>query len=183
MTDKIMIIRHAEKQEDHPKKLDGVQEDGDKNEHELIVRGWQRAGGLAALFAPWSAPARSSQLLTPATIFATQPDQKSESKRPHHTVKPLAQRLNLTINLDYVEGDEAQVMAAAQAAPGPVLICWHHGHIPKLAAALKNVSPTPPAPWPEDRFDMIWVFDQIATGWSFTQVPQMLLAGDSATPF
>ena len=48
---KIMVIRHAEKPSDDGA-IEGVTAAGEKCKHELIVRGWQRAGALARLFAP-----------------------------------------------------------------------------------------------------------------------------------
>ena len=39
--------------------------------------------------------------------------------------------------------------------------------------------PAPPTKWPHDRFDIVWVFTRQHDGtWKFTQVPQLLLAGD-----
>ena len=42
-----------------------------------------------------------------------------------------------------------------------------------------------PRSGPADRFDLVWVFDIVGsdppTGWTFTQVPQLLLAGDLNT--
>jgi hypothetical protein len=35
-----------------------------------------------------------------------------------------------------------------------------------------------PQYWPLDRFDLVWVFDRLDGNWTFTQVPQLLLAGD-----
>ena len=44
-------------------------------------------------------------------------------------------------------------------------------------------SKNPGAPWEgRGRFDMVWVFDRQASGWTFSQVPQMVLAGDSPIP-
>ena len=37
--------------------------------------------------------------------------------------------------------------------------------------------------WPEDRFDMVWVFDRVDAHWHLTQVRQLFLAGDRAEPF
>jgi hypothetical protein len=61
--DKIMLIRHAEKPvSDSPA---GVREDGSSDKHSLIVRGWQRAGGLVEFFAKPTRPG----IAVPATIF------------------------------------------------------------------------------------------------------------------
>ncbi len=43
---------------------------------------------------------------------------------------------------------------------------------------------TVPQKWPGDRFDVVWVFDLVtpSSSYSFSQVPQRLLAGDSPDP-
>jgi hypothetical protein len=59
---KIMIIRHAEKPAG---KVAGVDEAGESSGHHLSVRGWQRAGALACLFAPAQGPLQSLRLFLP----------------------------------------------------------------------------------------------------------------------
>ena len=83
---KIMLIRHAEKPDD---KDGGVDQKGNADKHDLIVRGWQRAGALVQFFANPRDP--NGPIKRPATIFATEPTTGSESKRPLHTVTPLEQ--------------------------------------------------------------------------------------------
>jgi len=41
-----------------------------------------------------------------------------------------------------------------------------------------------PQTWPDDRFDLVWVFEPAPTpgGFRLHQVPQLLLAGDRAYP-
>lgn len=83
--------------------------------------------------------------------------------------------------LDVSEGQEEQLVAAAIAADGIVLISWHHEAIP----AIKNVllgDYSAPQKWDKERFDLVWVFTRTPGGWSFEQVPQLLLAGDRTTP-
>jgi hypothetical protein len=66
------------------------------------------------------------------------------------------------------------------------LICWEHHNIPAIAAALPTAPGTvTPQTWPGDRFDVIWTFtlDPAAAPvqYTFGQVPQQLLSGDSDT--
>jgi hypothetical protein len=63
-------------------------------------------------------------------------------------------------------------------------VSWEHEHIPAIIARLGQVTPRPPGSWPGDRFDIVYVFTRTASGsgWDFSQVPQMLLAGDSPDP-
>ena len=66
---------------------------------------------------------------------------------------------------------------------GVVLICWQREYIPQITdQILVNKSVASPE-WPEDRFDMVWVFDRNSSSaqYSFKQVPQSLLVGDLAT--
>jgi hypothetical protein len=69
--------------------------------------------------------------------------------------------------------------AAAIACYGLVLIAWQHEDIPAIANAILGKAGVVPPKWPGDRFDVVWVFDlQPVGGYSFSQVPQMLLADD-----
>ncbi len=47
-----------------------------------------------------------------------------------------------------------------------------------IANAILGNKTTAPQYWPLDRFDLVWVFDRRGDTWTFTQVPQLLLAGD-----
>ena len=171
---KIMLIRHAEKPDD---KDGGVDQKGNPDKHDLIVRGWQRAGALVQFFANPRDP--NGPIKRPATIFATEPATGSESKRPLHTVTPFAKFLNLNIDSTIAEGSEDALVKAAIAANGVVLIAWHHEKIPAIAnLILQNT--TAPQKWPDDRFDVVWIFtrDAPTAPWTFAQAPQLLLVGD-----
>jgi broad specificity phosphatase PhoE len=174
---KIMLIRHAEKPDD---KDGGVDQKGKPDKHDLIVRGWQRAGALVQFFANPRDP--NSAITRPATIFATEPNSGSESNRPLHTVTPLAKFLDLNIDSAIAEGSEDALVQAVVAANGVVLIAWHHEKIPAIAnLILQNQSA--PQKWPSNRFDVVWIFSRAAANgpWSFSQVRQLLLSGDSST--
>jgi hypothetical protein len=96
----------------------------------------------------------------------------------------LAQKLGLTIDISHPKGDEGALAQAASQVGGVVLIAWEHERIPDVAAAIPGNNAPSPEAWPDDRFDVVWVFDRnTGTGpWSFGQVPQLLLAGDRAEP-
>jgi hypothetical protein len=177
---KIMLIRHAEKP-DAAGTL-GVAVTGLEDHRNLTVRGWQRAGALIALFGPAQARRPNPLLAVPTAIFASRPT--SSSVRPLHTVEPLAQRLSIGIDTSYGNDEEAALAASAVAADGVVLISWKHDGLPRLGQFIAGNTTTCHQTWPEDRFDVVWVFDQpINSGpWMFTQVPQLLLPGDRAEP-
>jgi hypothetical protein len=178
-TTKLMLIRHAEK----PNGAQGVMPDGSQNAEALVVQGWQRAGALVGLFAPPGGRFANPLLATPRTIIATGIAHHSESLRPQQTVTPLAAKLNVQLNTTFPKGEESAMVNAAVAAGGIVLIAWQHEDIPSIAGLILVGSSGVPQKWPGDRFDLVWIFDRPsgAGNWSFNQVPQLLLAGDSAT--
>jgi hypothetical protein len=173
MAPKIMVIRHAEKPEGD---IQGVTVSGTASKHDLIVLGWQRAGALVPLFAPARGPLQSDELATPQFLFASD----DSSQRPKDTITPLAQRLSLTINLNFGTGQESSLAAAAKTANGVVLIAWQHEDIPAIGNAITGDNTTVPQKWPGTRFDIVWVFDfdSHKQKYKFQQVPQCLLAGD-----
>jgi hypothetical protein len=170
---KIMVIRHAEKPTDADQ---GVSPSGTDDKRELIIQGWQRAGALACLFAPARGALQSSALATPQFLFASD----DSSQRPKETITPLAERLNLKIDLDFGKGQESELVQAAKAKSGTVLISWQHEAIPAIGNAVVGNNTTVPQKWPGNRFDVVWIFDlnQASGKYEFTQVPQCLLAGD-----
>lgn len=178
---KIMIIRHAEKPSDDGS-INGVTQSGTKDPEELIVRGWQRAGALVRFFAPADGHFVNSQLATPDTIFASKVAHHSPSFRPQHTVMLLADFLHKSIVQTHIKGEEEALVADALAASGTVLISWEHEAIPKLGNLITGNSTTCPQKWHGSRFDLVWVFNRpnASAGWTFAQVLQLLLPGDSA---
>ncbi|HEU4558175.1 MAG TPA: hypothetical protein VFS20_10010 [Longimicrobium sp.] len=180
---KIMVIRHAEKPADTPPPQ-GVDINGNADPESLIPLGWQRAGALACLFAPARGPLQAPELATPQAVFAAGVGHHSHSERPEETVSAMAAKLGLTTDTSYLKGDEEAMTTAAMDSEGVVLICWQHEAIPGIANQIVGNGTTVPQTWPGDRFDLVWVFDlDAASGtYSFTQVPQLLLAGDSAEP-
>lgn len=176
----IMIIRHAEKPPDSGTPQ-GVDPDGSTDKHALTVTGWTRAGALVELFAP----ARGTPvqgLHTPDALYASLGGD-SNSVRTGQTITPLAARISQTINTTYSKGQEAALAAELITKTGMTLVSWQHEAIPDIVRNLGSITPTAPTTWPDERFDMVWVFTAKGNNtWQFTQVPQLLLAGDSATP-
>jgi hypothetical protein len=156
-----------------------------QNPEGLTARGWQRVGAIAYLFSPLAAADRNAGLLRPQAIYATAAAaHHNRSLRPQHTVGPLAARLGTTTNVAFAVGREADLVTAAKASPGAVLIAWHREAIPAIANAIIGNGTTCPQHWPGERFDVIWVFDLEPgqSSWRFSQVPQLLLAGDTDNP-
>jgi hypothetical protein len=190
----IYIIRHGEKPADpepsgHRKSADapfGVDIEGKQSPHSLVPRGWQRAGGLAALFDPAGGGAKSG-LQTPTDLLSPVHGGpgKNAGHRTYQTIEALGSRLGITIDSAFAVGQESQLAASVvRDLSGVVLICWEHHHIPAIASALPVVGGTIiPSAWPKHRFDVIWTFtlvpDAGATQYAFGQIPQLLLSGDS----
>ncbi|MFX0578886.1 histidine phosphatase family protein [Nocardia nepalensis] len=184
LPDMVMIIRHAEKPNGSGTPY-GITEAGERDEESLTVRGWTRAGALVELFDPRAAggsavPTRQG-ISRPATIFASSPGGHG-SKRPQQTVSALAAALDLQVDLRFAKGQEADLAAALPGIRGPVLISWQHENIGVIIAHLGGIEPTPPKSWPDERFDVVYVFARNGNGWTFTQIPQLLLSGDLPTP-
>jgi hypothetical protein len=180
---KIMIIRHAEKPTGSPPPH-GVTFKGEKETESLTVRGWQRAGALVSLFAPTNKSFQNPSLAEPQFLYASTPTKRNGSRRPLETITPLAEKLAIRINSNFPKLEAVEMVKEAYLCDGAVLICWQHEFIPKIANHIVGNKTTTPQEWPEDRFDMVWVFDKDdATGqYGFKQVPQNLLMGDWATP-
>ena len=196
---KIMIIRHAEKPlltQTPP--VNGVTPNGDIDQDSLIVQGWQRAGALAVLFAPARGQLQDPRLQTPNFIYSIAPPSSDpdndEGNRPEQTVAPLIAKLTtpggaVTTNFEFGKDSGVQLIDSVLGCGGVVLICWPHGQIPDVAKQIplsqNNTQPLPTGKWPGDRFDMVWVFDEDNTEaghYTFSQVPELLLAGDSPYP-
>lgn len=172
---KIMLTRHAEKP--IADRAVGVRARGDNDDASLTARGWQRAGALVRFF---SHPT-SAHILRPDHLFAVRFDLAvaSSSRRSRQTLRPLSEMLGMPCDQRFGEGQEALLVPAILKLSGTVLIAWSHGHIPKIASAIAPEASLPEE-WPEDRFDLVWVFDRSSKKVTFTQVPQQLLAGDEA---
>jgi len=175
---KIMIVRHGEKPADKgvPK---GVTYQGEKDTEALSVRGWQRAGALSVLFAPSYGPLQNTKLATPTKLIAPGVGPHSPSERSEQVISVLAGKIGLTIDTKYLKGDEKKVAKLAMKSDGIVLIAWEHTNIHFIANKIMG-EPVVPQAWPEDRFDIVYVFDYdaITDSYVFSQVPQMVLSGD-----
>ncbi|MDT7579227.1 MAG: hypothetical protein QOK35_491 [Pseudonocardiales bacterium] len=172
----IMIIRHGEKPDGSSP---GVDPTGKRDDKSLTAVGWNRAHHLVDLLAPTQGPPRRG-LAKPTAIYAAGANDNGEGERTRETVQPLAHELGITVNTDFGKGEEKALVKTVTARPGTTLIAWQHGEIPALVAAFPSVTPTPPAQWPADRFDVVWTLTKTADGWHFAQLPELLLPQDQA---
>jgi hypothetical protein len=178
-----MLIRHAEKPAKDGAPF-GVNRKGMRNKESLAVRGWQRAGALTTLFAPVNGYVPHAHLATPQFLYASKPLLRKGSRRPLQTIMPLGDRLAMKINSDFQRAEFDRMIEDVFSRNGVVLICWQREYIPNIAALILGAKGLAPADWPEERYDMIWVFDldRTSSTYNFMQVPQELLGGDLITP-
>lgn len=180
---KILLIRHAEKPaKDSPPF--GVTRKGDRSKESLDVRGWQRAGALTNLLAPPDRRFQHAALARPQFIYASKPVKRRGSRRPVETIIPLAEKLGIEINSEYRRSEVESMLDEVFSHKGVVLICWQREYIPQIASYIMDHKRSVPEEWPDDCFDLIWVFDLDSSSgrYKFKQVPQRLLSGDRASP-
>lgn len=210
---KIMIIRHAEKPGTYGNLVyKGIDALGEHDKESLVTMGWERAGGIANLFFPANGSFQNAELAAPGFIYASDPADKEKtasdgqtkddepSQRPYQTISALAAKMGdaVVVDTSHTKSHFPKMVKHALACSGTVLISWQHQDIlPKspgddcIVTELLRQSGTsglavPPGPWPGERYDMVLVFDRPkgeGAFETFTQVPQMLLAGDVETLF
>ena len=160
----VYVIRHAEKPAP------------EENSPDLTATGFKRAEVLPSLFVQmpgFPAP----RLPRPDAVFATA--RSKSSNRPVETVTPLAQFLKLSLHHEFDEratGPIAAEVLGGKYAGKVVLICWHHGQIPALAAALGVTDA--PAAWDAQVFNQIWKITYSAGQAKLTIISESLLPGD-----
>jgi broad specificity phosphatase PhoE len=183
MSSVVMLIRHAEK----PLGVGpphGVTVDGLPDPESLTPRGWQRAGALVGLFVADPAGGRDPKFPTPTKLFASQIGGSSSSQRPRETLLPIDERLGLGVDSSLPKEAVGELVRAVLTIDGPVLIAWEHQLIPSIANMLAQDKSKVPQIWPDDRYDLVWVFESLGQGgkFEFHEAPQTLLAGDRPTP-
>lgn len=176
MSKKVMVIRHAEKP--LVGKVNGVRARGEIDDASLAPLGWQRSGALVKFFEHPT----DSHIARPDHLFATRYDlgDVRSSRRPKRTLRAMSQAFGVRINDSFGKEQEPALAIAMAKLEGAVLVSWSHENILKISSAM-GVHCALPDEWPDDRFDLVWVFDGGRTTWKFTQVMQHLLAGDSTS--
>ncbi len=146
VADKIMILRHGEKPLPDGAPF-GVAEDGTQGDQAgkdlLLVRGWTRAGALAALLGSDREPLPSPALARPQHLDSCTVEDAG-SHRPHDTIVPLSRKLGVEIDDRYGQDDYAAMIADAMGRPGVVLICWEHHRIEDITARIARRLRSPP---------------------------------------
>lgn len=169
MASTILLMRNAEEPEYGF--IDGVNLRGARDDKSLIVRGHQRAAALSVHI--------PSVFGLPTKIFVG--INSKHTQRCHETSVPLSFKhgrvvTDLTIDCADIEG----VVAAAEKCRGIVMIVWDRAYISSIGRLLSDETPLV---WPENRYDMIYVYTKCGYVWSFVQSPQLLMVGDSKVLF
>ena len=135
----VLLIRHAEKSLDTK---------------ELTPAGEARAKAYVAYFQNYQVQGKPLKL---TAVYCTTDSKKSHRTRA--TVEPVAAALGLKVDSHFENKDFASMAADLEAhhSGENVLVCWHHGHIPKLLQALGADPATllPGGVWPEDKYDWL----------------------------
>jgi len=113
----VILIRHAEKITDE--------------DPTLSDKGKARAEYLKHFF--------GGSATRPKIIFAQRNDEKHRSIRPIETVRPLSNAFDIPLNIDFKAKETKELAAAIRGFSMdkfPVLVCWSHKRIGKIASKL-----------------------------------------------
>jgi hypothetical protein len=133
---RILLMRHADKTDD-------------PYDEDLSAAGAARAQHLATYI--------PETFGKPDYIIATA--HSKHSNRPRETVAPLANALGLQVQHDFENEDFEDLADEIFSNPDykgkTLLVCWHHGKLPAIAALLGAPQGSYPDPWPEDAYNII----------------------------
>jgi hypothetical protein len=162
----ILIIRHAEQPKDG---------------YGLSSVGEARAKAYVNYFKNYSIDGQPLKL---DYLFAAK--DTSNSHRPRLTIEPTGEALGLTVDSRFENNKILELVHKIKSEPSGanILICWHHGNIPRLLGAL-GADPErllPKGKWPDDVFD--WLielrYDQTGHLFQSKRINENLLPGDSS---
>jgi phosphohistidine phosphatase SixA len=133
---RILLMRHADKTDD-------------AQDEDLSEAGQARAEHLATYI--------PQTFGNPDFIIASA--HSKHSNRSKETVEPLAHALGMKVQHD-LEKDEfedlvEEIFNNPDYKGKTVVICWHHGKLPAIAALLGAPAGSYPDPWPDDAYNLI----------------------------
>lgn len=136
---RIILMRHADKPDD-------------PDDPDLSAAGVARAEHLATYI--------PQTFGKPDYIIATA--RSKHADRPFETVEPLARAVGLSIQHDIPDKDFEdlvdEIFSDANYRGKTVVIAWHHGTLPAIAALLGAPAGSYPDPWPDDTYNVILDF-------------------------
>ncbi|QNK62494.1 histidine phosphatase family protein [Pedobacter sp. PAMC26386] len=132
--DRIVIIRHAEKQEQN----ENLNCQGLNRSLKLINVLYKKIGIPVSIYVP---PLGNGN--------------KTLHSRMFQTITPFAVRYNVSINSSYDENDFERIAKEIKHQKGTVLLVWNHSQIPALAKALGVKHQK--LKWNASDFDSMWI--------------------------
>ncbi|WP_143111323.1 histidine phosphatase family protein [Hyphomicrobium facile] len=136
---RILLMRHAEKT-------------GDTSDILLSAEGTKRAQRLVTYI--------PETFGRPDFIYAAA--RSKRSIRSIETMRPLAAALGIEVQHHIEDKAFKSLVAEIFSKPGyhgkTIVICWHHGKLPEIAALLGGREGSYPASWPQDVFNLILDF-------------------------
>lgn len=134
----------------------------------LLMRHAEKTGKTDDIYLSKEGAIRADRLVTYIPQVFGRPDfiyaaaRSKRSIRSIETVKPLAAALGLEVQY-HIEDKEfktlvTEIFSKAEYRGKTIIICWHHGKLPEIAALLGGQPGSYPNPWPQDCFNLILDF-------------------------
>ena len=134
-----ILMRHADKPDD-------------PDDPDLSAAGTSRAHHLATYI--------PETFGRPDSIIATA--RSKHSDRPLETVEPLAKAVGLSVQHDIEDKEFEELVDEIFFDPTyrgkTLVVCWHHGTLPAIAALLGAPAGSYPDPWPDNTYNVILDF-------------------------
>ncbi|MET0639379.1 MAG: histidine phosphatase family protein [Hyphomicrobium sp.] len=131
----------------------------------LLMRHAEKTGRTDDIHLSAAGVTRAERLVTYIPQTFGRPDfiyaaaRSKRSIRSIETVKPLAAALGVEVQF-HIEDKEfraliAEIFSKPEYGGKTIVICWHHGKLPEIAALLGGQKGSYPDPWPQQVFDLI----------------------------
>lgn len=170
--DQVIIIRHAQKPTQKPKQMGGTPRRDRRpqipDRSELAAcrgacrsPGWSRLEWGGCVHRASRCDFRGRRWEKKVRIYDSETEVGSHSRRPLQTVTLLAETLKLALVTTHTKGEEQALVDDALGGPGVVLIFWRNQNIATIGDLIVGDDTTLPQNGPEDRYDLIYVFDRV----------------------
>jgi phosphohistidine phosphatase SixA len=134
----------------------------------LLMRHAEKTGKTDDIYLSKEGVRRAERLVTYIPQVFGRPDfiyaaaRSKRSIRSIETVKPLAAALGLEVQYHIEDKDFKSLVTEIFSKPEyrgkMIVICWHHGKLPEIAALLGGQKGSYPESWPQDVFNLILDF-------------------------
>ncbi len=134
----------------------------------LVMRHAEKTGKTDDIYLSKEGTVRAERLATYIPQAFGRPDfiyaaaRSKRSIRSMETVKPLAAALGIEVQY-HIEDKEfetliTEIFSKSEYRGKTIVICWHHGKLPEIAALLGGRKGSYPDPWPQNVFNLILDF-------------------------